>query len=168
MEETALKRPISTDLALSSSLWAGNDTSRECIIIGNPQNAESFHFFEHGFNTGFIHFLNRQKTQDLLITTIRNLIRKTNITEMNEELNNGEIDESEYYKRLDNNEDKYVITLRDLASKDEAILIALAVDKIGYDLRDFSTSDISEMFGVREDHLLAEFNYSNHLIKKNG
>ena len=95
------------------------------------------------------------RKDELFITAIRNFIRKMNISELNESLSAGEISEDDYDTEIDKNEDKFVITLKDINSLDEVQIIADVVDKIGYDLRSFSTSEIAEMFSVKEHQLIS-------------
>ena len=56
---------------------------------------------------------------------------------------------------LDKEGDKYAITLRNISSPADVLIIADLVDKIGYDLREFSTSEVAEMFSVKENQLLS-------------
>ena len=89
-----------------------------------------------------------RKSEVFLIEAVRNFIRKINFSELNESLEENEISEEEYNLALENNSDKYAITLQNLNSPADSLIIADLVDKIGYELREFSTSEVAEMFSV--------------------
>lgn len=99
-----------------------------------------------------------EKKENLYITAIRNFLRKENFSELNQSLLNEQITEDEFEKQLDEYEDKYVIVLKDVNQDEDVKLIAQLVEKIGYDLRDFSVGDISEMFSLKEDQLISKVN----------
>lgn len=105
------------------------------------------------------------KSEKYLIEAARNFIRKINFSELNESLEDGEIDEEWFNQELDKNGDKYTITLRDINNPSDAILIAQLIKKIGYELRDFSTSKVSEMFSVKENQLISLIDSLRHQIK---
>lgn len=98
-----------------------------------------------------------------LIEVIRNFVRKFNFQELNESLKNEDINWDEFEKELEEHEDKYTVNLHKLKDDIEFAQILNLVNKIGLDLRDFSTSEISEMFSVIEKDLI-NFSNSNKTI----
>ena len=105
-----------------------------------------------------------RKSEAYLVEATRNFIRKLNFAELNEALVDNEITEEEYNNTLDKECEKYVITLKDMGSPSDVLIIADLVKKIGYDLREFSASEVSEMFSVKENQLIAHVDsYRNQL-----
>lgn len=129
------------------------DKNRDLKIVKGSEEENS---------TFFIDFKSLQKNlkfypqyEELLYTAIRNFIRKNNFADLNESLADEEITEDKYYEEIDHNSNKYAITLKNITSFTEANLIAHIVAKIGHDLREFTTSEISEMFSVKEKEFLS-------------
>jgi len=122
------------------------------IVFGDP-NATTTLYGDLDVLVGT--FKHSQRCEVLLIDVVRNFIRKQNFSELNESLNDNEIDEKEYDKELASNSEKYAITLGNLKEPADIHCIIDLVFKIGSDLRDFSLSEISEMFSVKEDVLIA-------------
>ena len=87
----------------------------------------------------------RIANEELLIRAIRNMQRKLNFRELEEQFENGEITYPEYVKEVDDNKDKYVIQMRE-ATKDEAWRVGLLVHRMG--LQDPQIHEVEEMFGL--------------------
>lgn len=134
------------------------------IVIGNQDTgATNTYYIEWAlFNKGSKSYPEREV---LLIGAIRNFIRKINFSELNESLDDGEINEDEFNYEIDNNNDKYAITLRNIQFPEQVILIADLINKIGFDLRDLTTSEVSEMFSVKESQLISTVNLFRDQIK---
>ena len=77
------------------------------------------------------------------------------------QLENEEITEKIFYEELDKNSHKYSIVLKDIIPASDVLIIADIVNKIGLDLRDLSTSEISEIFSVKENQLVSYITYFN-------
>jgi len=105
------------------------------------------------------------KSESFLIEAVQNFIRKMNFLELNESLEDGEISEEEFNIALEKDVNRYAITLKDIDNPNDALIIADLIKKIGYDLREFSTSEVSEMFSVKENQLVAMINSLRHQIK---
>jgi hypothetical protein len=116
-------------------------------------------------NPDLINAGNYKRNQELLIGAVRNFIRKNNFSELDEKLENEEITIEEYESELDANLQKYAITLKDIDFQTDIYNVIDLVDKIGLDLKSFSLSEVSEMFSIREDHLVGHINFSQNQIK---
>lgn len=104
-----------------------------------------------------------KRSESYLIKVVRNFIRKNNYSELNELYEDGEITEEQYNLALDQYSEKYVITLSDINDPNDVFVISDLVNKIGNDLKEFSTGDVSEMFSVKENQLLL---YANQIELK--
>ncbi len=135
------------------------------IVFGNQDINNTIIFDADVFKAGILSFGFAQKRENYLITALRNYIRKVNFSELNDSLCNGDITEDQFEKELDKNEDKYVITLRDISKTEDARIIVELVEKIGFDLREFSSSEVAEMFSVKESKLLCHLNFVPQLLK---
>lgn len=100
-----------------------------------------------------------------LIEAVRNLSRKINLLELNMALDNEEIGEEEYEKEIDENEGKYIITLNDNPRFDSFLCISQLMHKIGHDVRDYTISEVSEMFSIKESALLSHSKVIKHQLK---
>lgn len=107
----------------------------------------SWHKASHSFN-----YLKRN--EELLLTAIRNLIKKSNFVELSESLDAGEITVDEFNNRLDKELDKYAITIKEMENPDDILNVIELTERIGVNLKDFTVSDVSELFSIREHELL--------------
>ena len=128
------------------------------IIIGDQESTNAIFMDWSSFRKGL---LNYPKAEAFLISAIRNFIRKINFSELHESLENNEISEKLFYEELDKNGDKYSVILNDIIPASDALIIGDLVNKIGLDLRDLSTSEIAEMFSVKETQLISYITYFN-------
>lgn len=135
------------------------------IVIGNVDAQNTFEVNWNSLNEAFNELKKLQKGETLLIKAIRNFIRKTNISELNEALNDEDITDDEYDAEIHKNACKYVITLNNISSPEDAIMISELVQKIGFDLRDLSTSEVSELFSVKENQLVTYINKIKDQLK---
>ena len=101
----------------------------------------------------WISYQNYSKSEHYLIIAIHNFLRKLNYSELNESLDNGEMTEDQFYSELDNNSNKYIVKLKDLAQPLDVLIISDIMKKIGFELRDFSLGEVSEMFSIKEEVL---------------
>ena len=108
---------------------------------------------------------NTKKSETFLIEASRNFIRKFNFLELTEDLENGEISEDQYNLELSQKSENYMITLRDFNSPSDVLIIAELIEKIGSDLKDFSTSEIAEMFSVKENQLISFMESNRNQLK---
>jgi hypothetical protein len=94
------------------------------------------------------------KKEGFYITAIQNFLRKNNFAELYEELKSGDITKVEFKDELDKNPNKYTIAIRDLKSEEDAFLITYIVNRIGLDIKELTTGDVSEMFSVKEGQVI--------------
>lgn len=106
-----------------------------------------------------------KRNEELLIEAIKNFIRKENLNDLNESLESDEITEDEFNLELDKNFDKYAINLRGSKKPNDIFNIVHIVNKIGTELRNLSTSEVSEMFSIKEIDLLSNFKSQRTLLK---
>jgi len=135
------------------------------IIYGNQETTNTINVNLDIIKEGLRSIAYSKKSESYLIEAVRNFIRKINYSELNESLEDEEITEEQYNLELDQNSEKYVITLRDIGNPSDVLIIADLVKKIGYDLKEFSTSDISEMFSVKENQLISHVSSLINQIK---
>lgn len=128
------------------------------IVIGDKDSQNTCEVSWNTFNEAFFLLKKSQRSETLLIEAVKNFIRKINILELNESLNDEEITEEEFDAEILINANKYVITLNNITSQDDAILIGELVQKIGFDLRDLTTNEVSELFSVKENQLVSIIN----------
>jgi len=147
VEETDGKRPF-------FQIVFGNQEVTNIIDVNQSIIEKSFRAIEYS-----------RKSEVYLIEATRNFIRKLNFAELNEALEDNEITEDEYNSALDHNSEKFVVTLRDIGCPSDVLIIADLVKKIGYDLREFSTSEVSEMFSVKENQLIAHVDSLRNQLK---
>ena len=125
-----------------------------CIFVGR-ETSEQTSFFQLESLRSFINNANKYKrNEELLIGVVRNFIRKENFTVLHEEFNNDEITETQFENELKTNSNRYTINICSLQHDSDLENIVELVDKIGNGLKDFSVSDVSEMFSVSEQDLL--------------
>lgn len=89
-----------------------------------------------------------------MVEAIRNYIRKLNFSELMDSLNNNEITAEEFDKKLEAESDKYIVTLKELKTPFDITLIHDIVQSVGFDLHEFTTCEIAEMFSIKEENLL--------------
>jgi hypothetical protein len=146
-----------TDLVVvpNSSSETGIDVPKLEISYTNHGTTSTLELRWGAIQEGIKYIIEGQKRQSLLIEVIRNYIRKINLIELNDSLEDEDITDDDYDKELSANKDKYVITLRDIKSPQDAIIISDLMHEIGYDLKEFSTSEVGEMFSVKESQLMS-------------
>lgn len=128
------------------------------IVVGNADAQNTYEVSWNSFTEAYNILKKSQRSETLLIEAIRNFIKKINISELNESLNEEEITEEEFDAEINKNAFRYVINLNNITSQDDAIIISELVQKIGFDLRDLSTSEVSELFSVKEHQLVSYIN----------
>jgi hypothetical protein len=105
--------------------------------------------------TNFARYIKRR--EDYLFTAIRNLIKKINFLELLQQQLNEEITEDEFDNEITNNPDKYTIQVRPIGNKEDILIINNIMNKIGFDLREFSVNEVGELFSINPCHLLEYF-----------
>ena len=87
--------------------------------------------------------------EELLITAIRNFLRKENFGELYSLYRDGYITEADFTNELKDNENKYVVDMSEDVSDEKLAVVIELVAKIGLDIRELSTSDVAEMFSLK-------------------
>ncbi len=132
------------------------------IVIGDVNATDTVAISLSDFQKAINHYPEKEM---LLVSAIRNLIRKMNFFELNEALNSEDITEDEFNSELKEHDQKYAITLENISSPYQTRIIAELMEKIGSDLKDFSTSEVSEMFSIKEDELIHSMNSFRYQLK---
>lgn len=104
---------------------------------------------------GMRSYIELLRSEGFLIEAVKNLTRRINYSELNEALEDEEITEDDFYKSLEEHKNRYVIKARNIDDPEDALIIARIMEKIGYEVREFSTSEVAEMFSVKEPQLLS-------------
>lgn len=95
--------------------------------------------------------------QDLYIIAIKNLLKKINFLELHQQLLNSDISEEEFDNYLENESFKYTIQMDRNSSSLEKNLIVQIISKIDPVIKEFSLSDIEEMFSIKYNSLSNTF-----------
>lgn len=156
-----MKQNTQTDLAVFP--YPADGPNNYKVIIGDIGAATTIGAMP--WNTFLKGVSKMKRSEGFLIEAVRNSIRKTNLFELNDSFDIGEIDEKEYYRRLEEEEDKYTISLKDIQSEEDAEIIIDLIEKIGLNLRDLSTSEVAEMFSINENQLLSSIDHIKKFIK---
>jgi hypothetical protein len=152
-------------LAIPPSLPNATEGNFFKIVYGNQGVTNIIDVDQSLIEKGLQAVVYSVKSQNYLIKAVRNFIRKINFSELNESLEDGEINDEEYKLALEQDGAKYAITLRDIENPSEVLMIIDLINKIGYDLREFSTSEVAEMFSVKENQLISHIDSLRHQIK---
>jgi len=137
------------------------------IIYGNSESTSTIDVDTNIIQHGLRAIEYSKKSEYFLLKATKNLIRKWNFIELNESLEDDEITEEEFGEILEKDAEKYTITLRDIESSSDVLIIADIIDKIGYTLRDFTTDEVSELFSVKENQLVNHVDKFRNLLKDN-
>lgn len=87
--------------------------------------------------------------QELYVTAIVNLLKKVNFLELNQQLLNNEISDDEFDNLLTSESFKYTIQMNKTISPVEKNLIIQIISQIGSNIKEFSISDIEELFSIK-------------------
>lgn len=87
--------------------------------------------------------------QDLFVTALKNLLRKNNFLELHQQLLTNEITDEEFGQLLDEESIKYTIQMNRTVSTLEKSIIVQIINQIGSEVKEFSISDIEEMFSIK-------------------
>ncbi len=130
--------------------------------IENPHNQFSFKFPERTFRTKYFTVLsNLTRTEDYYVTAIRNLLKKTNFLELYQQLLEDQISQESFHKELAESSNKYVVDIHPLANKEDINIIIGIVNRIGYELREFSGNEIDELFSTNISEEIAAIDSSS-------
>ncbi len=115
------------------------DFSKEIINFEiNVDNLPKFQSFIQGIITSV-------ESEKYYVKALRNLLKKINIYELYQQLNNETITEEEFNDEISKNKDKYIINLNNNIDKKDIFIINKIMEKIGIGL---SCDAISEMFSI--------------------
>ena len=135
-------------------------TKTNCIFFGDERYIDAdttrFYSIDKLYSVFQMTFRHR-RNEELLIGVIRNYIRKENFSNLNQDLDNEEITEEQFETELKTCPNKYTIEISPLQNYSDMSNIVELVAKIGHNLKDFTVSDVSEMFSVQEDDLLKSY-----------
>ena len=98
--------------------------------------------------------------QDLYVTALNNLLKKNNFLELHQQLLNNEITDEEFDSLLNDNPLKYTIQMNKSISTLEKNVIVQIISQIESDIKEFSISDIEELFSIKYNCLS-----NSHMIK---
>lgn len=106
-----------------------------------------------------------QKKEDMYLLAISNILKQKDFLSLMYQLGTNQIDDEEFSREIEENENRYLITMNDSKSDDEMNIILEIINKLG---RKFSVEDISEIFSV-DVSATEKFltNTSIHLIESN-
>jgi len=162
-----MTKEIKTDYSTIPSLTEEEYTNGAFVkVIAGDNNIINIIDIDEDFiRNGLASIYYSTRRESYLLEAVKNFIRKTNYTELNESLEDGEISEDEYNSILEQNIDKYVISLKDIDNPIDVLIITDIINQIGYDMRDFMTDEISEMFSIKENQLISSFDSIRNQIK---
>lgn len=153
-------------LGIFASDYGTISNSYNIFITNDNDNEVPTVVYNHSYILDGIRFFNQTKrNEDLLVETVKNFIRKKNFSELNEALEDGEITDIEFDNELNKNEIKYAVKLENLRYPGDIDNIFYLMDKIGNDLREFSLSEVCEMFSIKESEILSHLRPQKIQIK---
>lgn len=132
------------------------------INIEENVNSESFTVYITdeqftSFRDRFVSYNNfLERTKDYCIIALRNFIKREMLDEILEKHEEEMISEEEFEGLI--NDDKYIISLRKLVDTQDLIIINDIIDQIGYDLKEFSVNDVSQMFSIDPREIIGLLN----------
>ena len=112
------------------------------------------------FRNWFSSFSSHEAKEDLYVTALDNLLKKVDYLHLTMQLDQNLIEEDEFDKELEENEDKYLIKINNNFNSIDMQLIMSITNKLKN--RKFSSDEISEIFSVDIDKI-EEF-IDNHKI----
>ena len=147
--------PSPTGLVVINDRQENDDTPTFKITFGNPDDSTTLSFDWDFILRGVKAIKYSQRNEALLIEAIKNIVRKQNFSELTESLDDNKITEEQYHIELEKNSNKYAITLDNLKSPDDITNIIDLSFRIGNNLREFTVSEVAEMFSVNESVLIS-------------
>lgn len=124
------------------------------IQVGESELAEKFNNISASLN----------RKEEYYITAIRNFVRKTNFLELYQQLLEENISEEEYNDALRRESNKYVVEINDMRDTNDIPLLLDVIQRIGFDLRDFSKNEIDEIFSTNiSEKLMSQHSCSMRL-----
>lgn len=96
--------------------------------------------------TWFSSFNDHDIKEELYVTALDNLLKKVDYLHLTMQLDQNLIDEDEFDKELDENEDKYLIKINSDFNNLDLDLVISIVSKLKN--RDFTSDEISELFSI--------------------
>jgi hypothetical protein len=88
------------------------------------------------------------RREELLITAIKNLLKRINFLELYQQLQAQEIVEDEFERQLELQANRYVIEMNNDFDGNDAKIIYSIVARIGTEIKDLSVSDVTELFSL--------------------
>ena len=92
------------------------------------------------------------RCNDLQISAIRNLYKTKKLLQLDLQLANQTLTESEYSHEIEANSERYSIELSEIKSEDDIFIIKNIIHEVGMD-EDISVDEICEIFSVESDSL---------------
>ncbi|MFZ1785382.1 MAG: hypothetical protein WAU23_09255 [Ferruginibacter sp.] len=158
MNESALSLDNCNFEISTTSFFTNEDSGEYKIVIGNNSASNTFPVSWDKFKKADRKYSYTIRNEQLLVLAIRNMIRKSNFNELNDALEEGEITDDEYNYQLDSYTDKYAITLKKLDNQSDINNIMDLSLKISHNIKEFTLSEVSELFSVKENDLLQTIN----------
>ena len=158
MEIIGFSEVQETNLAVISGMGDSNPMGDFKIVMGSVDALNTVYVNVNATRAIFDKLVYSDKRETYLIEAVRNLLRKINVNDLQNELNSGEISDDEFDAILEREENKYVITLKDI-SKEDACIIYDLMTKVGNDVRDFTVDEVSELFSAKQDELISHLNF---------
>lgn len=107
------------------------------VADDNQQN-ENFYFFPEPYSRII-------KKEEFLITAIKNLRKKINFIHLNYEFQNGDINDIEFEKEIEENPDKYVVSVDHIHDETDLNILHEVITKVN---ENFTLDEISEVFSI--------------------
>jgi len=124
------------------------------VVIGSEDANATLFLDWNTFTNGVAGIEYVRRNESLLLEALKNSVRKINFSDLNNSLEDEDITEEEYGNELEKNSDKYAISIANIKYPSDIYNIIDIVEKMGY-LRDFTLSEVSEMFSIKEDQLVS-------------
>lgn len=95
-----------------------------------------------------------KEKENLYIIAIENLLKRINFLELLQENSNKSITYEDFLNEIERNPKKYTVEIKSNNNPNILKIISEIILKIDPSIKDFSTSDVLEMFSIQNDKLL--------------
>ncbi len=124
------------------------------IIDENTPNQQMFRFDDRNideFKQRIVYYDKQNNLkEEFYLKGINNLIKKNNLLQLSLQLADNLITEEEFEDEINNNSEKYIISVQHVTSVNQLYILKDIVKKIG---KEFSVDEITEMFSLSFNNL---------------
>lgn len=129
---------------------SGSNSSYQRVFESTPPWKYFFYVTNTPMTEGSYDFLSPYyskaiRKEEFFVTAIKNLRKKINFIILNNEFQNGDITDIDFEKEIEENPDKYVVTVDNLQNEHDLEILHEVITKVN---EHFSIDEISEVFSI--------------------